>query len=168
MIWAAIWWYSVGPIITFHSRIAARKYVNRLGNSVHPTVQTLFPNNYAVFQEDIAPIHTAGSVQSRSEEHEVEVQHLTWPAKSPDLNVIEPPWSVLETRVRGRFPPSKSVKQLEDVLQEKWFKIPLKTVRNLYESIPRRIAAVLRAKMVQHHTNKEICSVSITLSNLCT
>jgi hypothetical protein len=56
------------------------------------------------------------------------------------LNIIEPLWSVLETRVRNRFPPPASLKQLEDVVQEEWYKIPLETVHNLYESIPRRIA----------------------------
>jgi hypothetical protein len=48
--------------------------------------------------------------------------------------------------VRNRFPPPTSLKQLEDVLQEEWYKIPLKTGGNMYESIPRRIVAVLKAK----------------------
>jgi hypothetical protein len=48
--------------------------------------------------------------------------------------------------VRNRFPPAKCLKQLENVLQEEWYKIPLDTVQNLYESIPRRIAALLKAK----------------------
>jgi hypothetical protein len=47
--------------------------------------------------------------------------------------------------VRNRFPPPTSLKQL-DVLQEEWYKILLETAQNLYESIPRRIAGVLRAK----------------------
>jgi hypothetical protein len=66
--------------------------------------------------------------------------------KKYDLNTNEPLWSVLETRVRNRFPSPTSLKQLEDVLQEKWDKIPLETVQNLYESIPRRTAAVLKTK----------------------
>jgi hypothetical protein len=48
--------------------------------------------------------------------------------------------------VRNRFPPPTSLKQLEAVLQEEWHKITPETVQNLYESIPRRIAAVLKAK----------------------
>jgi hypothetical protein len=43
--------YSVGPIITLHGRIIAMEYV---GKQVHPMIQTLFPNNDAVFQEDNA------------------------------------------------------------------------------------------------------------------
>jgi hypothetical protein len=49
--------YSVGPIFTHHGRITVREYVDRLGNQVHPMVQTLFPNNDAVFQEYNAPVH---------------------------------------------------------------------------------------------------------------
>jgi hypothetical protein len=40
---------SVGPVITLHGRITAREYVDRLGNQVHSVIQTLFPNNNAVF-----------------------------------------------------------------------------------------------------------------------
>jgi hypothetical protein len=33
--------YSVGPIITIHGRITAKDYVDRLGNQVHPMIQTM-------------------------------------------------------------------------------------------------------------------------------
>jgi hypothetical protein len=46
----------------------------------------------------------------------------------------------------NRFPPPTTLKQLEDVLREELYKIPLETVQNLYESIQRRIVAVLKAK----------------------
>jgi hypothetical protein len=107
----------------------AREYVDRLGNQMHHMIQTLFPNNDAVFQDDNVPIHTAGTVQSWFEEH------LPWPSQSPHLNITESLWSVSETRLRNRFPPPTFIKQLEDVLQEEWYKISLETVRNLYESI---------------------------------
>jgi hypothetical protein len=55
--------YSIGSIITLPGRVTAREYVNRLGNQVHPMIQTLFPNNDAVFQDNNASIHTAGTVQ---------------------------------------------------------------------------------------------------------
>jgi hypothetical protein len=43
-------------------------------------IQTLNPNSDAVFQDDIAPIHTAGIVHSWFEKHEGELQHLPWPS----------------------------------------------------------------------------------------
>jgi hypothetical protein len=48
--------------------------------------------------------------------------------------------------VRYKFPPPTSVEQLEIVLQEEWYKIPVEMAQILYESIPRMIAAVLKAK----------------------
>jgi hypothetical protein len=62
MVWAAMSWYSVGPIITIHGQITSREYVDRLGNQGHPMIQT-FLNNDAVFQDDNAPIHPAGTIQ---------------------------------------------------------------------------------------------------------
>jgi hypothetical protein len=53
-------------------------------------IQTLFSNKDTVFQDDNAPIHTAGTVQSWFEEHEGELQQLPWQAQSPDLNIIDP------------------------------------------------------------------------------
>jgi hypothetical protein len=108
--------YFLGPIITLHRRITAREYMDRLGNQVHAMNQMLFSNKDAIFQDGTAPIHTAGTDQSWFEEHEGELQHLPWPAQSPDFNFIEPLSSVLETRARNRFQPPTSVRQLEDVL----------------------------------------------------
>jgi hypothetical protein len=39
-------------------------------------IQTLLPNNDAIFQDDNAPIHTAGTVQSWFQEDDGKLQHL--------------------------------------------------------------------------------------------
>jgi hypothetical protein len=107
-VWAAISWYSVGPIITPRGQITAGENVNRLGNQVNTMIQMLFPNNDAVFQDDNVLVHTAVTVHSLFEGHKGEFQYLSWPAQSPDLNIIEPLWSVFESRVRNMFPPPTS------------------------------------------------------------
>jgi hypothetical protein len=48
--------------------------------------------------------------------------------------------------MRNRFPPATSLQQFEDVFHEEWYKIPLESVQNLYKSIPRRTAALLKEK----------------------
>jgi hypothetical protein len=68
--------YSVGPINTLNGQISAREYLNWLGDQVYPMIQTLFLKNDAVFQDDTALVHTAGTGQSWYEEHEGELQHF--------------------------------------------------------------------------------------------
>ena len=99
--------------------ITASNYMGILGKQVHPVVQMMFPKNDTIFQNDNSPIHIARSVQAWFEEHEDAFQHLPWPAQLIGLNIIEPVWSVLESRARSRFPPPLFLKQLEDVLHEK-------------------------------------------------
>ena len=54
-------------------------------------------------QHDNATSHTARSVCDFLQDSNVSV--LPWPAKSPDLNPIEPVWDLLDQRVRARAIP---------------------------------------------------------------
>jgi hypothetical protein len=57
-----------------------------MDNLGHLMIQTLFPNNDAVFHDNNIPIVTAGTVQSWFEgEH-----YLLWTAQSPHLNIAVP------------------------------------------------------------------------------
>jgi hypothetical protein len=131
--------HSVGPIITLDGRITAREYVDRLGNQVHPMIRRYFRTT-----KQFSKI-TTGTVESWFEENEDEL-HLPWLTQARNLNIIEPLWFVLETGMRNRFSPTTCLKGLEDVLHEEWYKTLLEIVQNLYKSIPRRIAAVLKTK----------------------
>jgi len=75
MIWAAISWHSVGPIITLNGRITNSDYVNIFRNHTHP-VDQMFPTKDAIFQDINSPIHTARSMQSWFEQHKDRLQHL--------------------------------------------------------------------------------------------
>ncbi len=52
-----------------------------------PSADQLFKDADLIFQQDLAPAHTAKSTKSWLNDHGVGV--LDWPANSPDLNPIE-------------------------------------------------------------------------------
>jgi hypothetical protein len=79
MIWAAISWSSVGPIITLHGHITASDDVDIFRNQTRP-VDQMFPTNDAIFQDINSPIHKARNIQSWFQEHKHTLQHLPWPA----------------------------------------------------------------------------------------
>jgi hypothetical protein len=66
MVWAAISWYSIllVPLLPFMAELLQGSTWDRLGNQVHPMIQTLFPKNDAVFQDGNAFSHTAGTVEA--------------------------------------------------------------------------------------------------------
>lgn len=53
-----------------------------------------------------------------------EVSDLIGPPRSPDLQHIQPLWSVLEKNFRLHLLPPSSLKELASVLPDKWVKIP--------------------------------------------
>ncbi|GFV93530.1 transposable element Tcb1 transposase [Trichonephila clavipes] len=70
MVWGAISWRGLGPLVTLHGKVKAAHCVNILGDQVHPFVQTSFPGECPLYQDDNAPIHTAKIVQEWFAEHE--------------------------------------------------------------------------------------------------
>jgi hypothetical protein len=143
IVWAESWYnILLVPLLHFTAELLQESVQAGWVIRCIPCSRRYFRITMLFFEDDNVPIHTAGTVQSWFGEHESELQHLPWPAQPSDLNIIDPLWSVFETRVRNRFPPPTFLKHLEDVLQEEWYKIPLETVQNLYEPIPRMTAAV--------------------------
>ncbi len=52
-----------------------------------PSADKLYGDADLIFQQDLAPVHTAKGTKSWLNDHGVTV--LDWPANSPDLNPIE-------------------------------------------------------------------------------
>ncbi len=61
-----------------------------------PSSDKLYGDDDFIFQQNLAPVHTAKSTKSWFNDHGVTV--LDWPANSPDLNPIENLWGLSRRR----------------------------------------------------------------------
>ncbi len=95
-----------------------------------------------IFQQDLAPAHTAKGTKSWFNDHGVTV--LDWPANSPDLNPIENLWGIVKRKMRDTRP--NNADELKATVKETWASIPPQQCHKLITSMPRQIEAVIKAK----------------------
>ncbi len=67
-----------------------------------PSADQLFKDADFIFQQDLAPAHTAKTTKSWLNDHGVGV--LDWSANSPDLNPIENLWGIVKRKMRNKRP----------------------------------------------------------------
>ncbi len=85
MIWAAMSSAGVGPLCFLKSTVNAAIYQEILEHFMLPSADKLYGDADLIFQQDLAPAHTAKGTKSWFNNHGVTV--LDWPANSPDLNL---------------------------------------------------------------------------------
>ncbi|KAK3507703.1 hypothetical protein QTP70_034715 [Hemibagrus guttatus] len=134
----------LGPLVPVKGTLNASAYQDILDNFMLPTLWEQFGDDPSLFQHDCTPVTKARSIKTWMSEFGVE--ELDWPAQSPDLNPIEHLWDELEWRLRARPSRPTSVPDLTNALLEERSKIPINTLLNLVESLPRRVEAVVAAK----------------------
>lgn len=96
-----------------------------------------------VLMEDGAPIHRA-RVSANWRELRGMVR-LQWPAQSPDLNPIENLWHMCKVSVQRKVLQHNKDELWEDVLAT-WNELSQEKLRQLVETMPERIKAVIKAK----------------------
>ena len=100
-------------------------------------------HNCEIFLHDGAPCHRAKNVTDFRKTKNIKL--LEWPRNSQDFNPIETFWTELKNKVVEKHP--TSLPSLINTIKTSWvLDMPTELCRNLIESMPRRIRAVLEAK----------------------
>ncbi len=134
----------VGPLCFLKSTVNAAIYQEILEHFMLPSADKLYGDADLIFQQDLAPAHTAKGTKSWFNDHGVTV--LDWPANSPDLNPIENLWGIVKRKMRDTRP--NNADDLKAAIKATWASIPPQQCHKLITSMPRRIEAVIKAKWV--------------------
>ncbi|GFU35407.1 transposable element Tcb1 transposase [Trichonephila clavipes] len=95
----------------------------------------------AIFQQENARPHVAKTIRDFcSAQH---MQLLLWPACSPDMSTIEYVWSLVGRHFSCHPCPASSKDELLLCIQAIWNSLPQADIQNLFDSMPRRIAALM-------------------------
>ncbi|GFV30798.1 transposable element Tc1 transposase [Trichonephila clavipes] len=94
--------------------------------------------------QDNARPHVAKTVTSYLDSQQVQL--LPWPAYSPDMSPIEHEWDIVGRRLARDLRPVASADELWLRIQTIWNTLPQTDIKNLFNSMPRRVAALIAAR----------------------
>ncbi|GFU63667.1 transposable element Tcb1 transposase [Trichonephila clavipes] len=134
------YWISLSHSSSTHCRyFKSQRYISEvLEPVVLPYLQGLAT---AIFQQDNARPHVKRIVQRFFVNHQIEL--LPRPACSPGLSPIENMWSMVAQRLTQITPPAATPDQLWHRVEAAWTAVPEEHIQSLFESMPRRVAAVI-------------------------
>ena len=97
------------------------------------------------FMQDGAPVHTSRSTRSWLQAKGVRMFNAgSWPANSPDMNPIEHVWPMLGRKLIGQIFANRDA--LWAALVKACAEIDPHTIIKLYDSMPRRLLALRKAR----------------------
>ncbi len=106
----------VGPLCFLKSTVTADIYQEILEHFMLPSADKLYGDADFIFQQDLAPAHTAKGTKGWFNDHGVTV--LDWPANSPDLNPIDNLWSIVKRKMRDTRP--NNADELKAAIKATW------------------------------------------------
>jgi transposase len=145
-VWGCFSYHEVGPLKRIEGTLTGPKYRQILKTHMAPFLRKLKKdkNTEFIFQHDNDPKHT--SKVAKNYLNNVNIVLLDWPSQSPDLNPIENLWKHLKDKLAESFEKASSLDHLFELVKQNWEEVDVHYLQKLVDSMPRRCAAVIKAK----------------------
>ncbi|GBO30159.1 Transposable element Tcb2 transposase [Araneus ventricosus] len=146
MVWDACSWRDMGPLIRLETTLTGNRYLSILPNDLHSFMSIVHSDGLGQFQQDNATPRASRVATKWLQEHSSDFRHFHWPPKSPEIGIIEDIRDALLHAVENRSPPPRTSVDLLTALQDSWCQFLPGYLQTSVESMPRRIASLLRAR----------------------
>ncbi len=114
MVWGAMSSAGVGSLCFLRSKVNTAVYQEVLEHFMLPAADQLYGDADFIFQQDLAPAHSAKATSTWFKDHGIPV--LNWPANSPDLNPMENLWGIVKRKMRYAWP--NNAEELKATIRE--------------------------------------------------
>jgi transposase len=145
MVWGCMTWQGLGICCKIEGNMTGELYSQILKEELISSLNYYNMNpSHIIFQHDNDPKHTSKLAKSTLEELDIEV--MTWPAQSPDMNPIEHMWNHIERKLRklNKHYQNKDDlwSDLDNILSKKYTSY----CQKLIKTMPQRVIDLKKAK----------------------
>jgi hypothetical protein len=159
MVWGGISMEACPELVVVNGgAMTANRYIT---NILEPHVVPFAPfiGNDSILMHDNARPHIAQIVNEYLDT--VEIHHMIWPARSPDLNPIGHVWNMVGRRnlnsighvwdmvgrrIKVRTPAPANLRHLSAAVIQEWQEIDQAVIQDRFEGMARRMEAVIQAR----------------------
>lgn len=141
MVWGAFTVNGCLELAFPSTRMNSTEYVEVLQMNLLPLFRRRRARKW-VFQQDNAAVHRSRQTLQWLATQNIDV--LTWPSCSPDLNPMENLWGIMVRSIYDKNKQFDTIRELKAAVIRAWEQVELSTLENLISSMPNRLFELIQ------------------------
>jgi transposase len=118
MIWAGIGYNGILDVCFVPQRMNSQNYAQILDEYLLPKAEEVAGDQWTL-QQDNAPCHSSKATTKWLQDRQI--RSISWPSRSPDLNIIENIWGILARKVYRNCRQFSSQAELKTAILDEWY-----------------------------------------------